>query len=395
MKKINILGVNVSAISRNKAVEQINGYLKGDKARCIVTPNPEIILKAGQDEEYFYILNKADLALPDGIGLKFAALLMGVILPRTTGADITRDILAIAEKNKIRTAVLNWRGGLSSRAEIIKAVNKLYPRLELLVLDIEREWTTTVESELDIFKPGIVFVALGAPWQEKFIYHNLLKIPPVKLSIGVGGAFDFITKKIKRAPGLLRTLGLEWLWRLIKQPRRWQRIYTAIIVFPGKFFKWRFVNRFFYRSNTACLLYKKDSDEYKILILERQDQAGHWQLPQGGLDNESIQAAGSRELGEEINCHKLKFKSVFKNLYKYEFPEDKADKGRAFWGYKGQKQSLFIAEFQGQDKDIKVNYWEHTAWKWVDSERLAESVHPSRRAATRIFLEKFKEVIKK
>lgn len=109
-------------------------------------------------------------------------------------------------------------------------------------------------SDLAKFKPDILFCTLGAPYQEKFIYHNLKNLPSVKVVIGVGGAFDFLTGKIKRAPKIMRWMCLEWLWRLKKQPRRARRIYQAVIVFPWEFIKWRFIHPPFL-SQKCCRIY--------------------------------------------------------------------------------------------------------------------------------------------
>ena len=92
-----------------------------------------------------------------------------------------------------------------------------------------------------------------------------------------------------------------------------------------------------------------------------------------------------------------KFKPVasFKNLHKYAFSKAiKTSQIKRYSGFKGQKQGLFIAEFLGNDKDIKIKFWDHEAWKWVDSERLLEEIHFMRRESAKIFLEKFSQVIK-
>jgi 8-oxo-dGTP pyrophosphatase MutT (NUDIX family) len=233
---------------------------------------------------------------------------------------------------------------------------------------------------------------LGAPYQEKFIYYNLKKIPSAKLGLSVGGSFDFLTGKLKRAPKGFRRIGLEWLWRLIKQPSRWKRIYTAVIVFPWRFFVFFFILPWLYRPNIACLLFKKEQNvggkmKYKILIVERVGERDHWQLPQGGTDKESLMAAGARELREELNTENFKPIKVYKRLAQFGLSSKNPR------GYKGQKQSLFIAEFNGRDRDIKINFWEHAAWRWVEADKLVEAVHPVRREAAKIFLEKFWEMV--
>ncbi len=398
MDKINILGINISNLGRGQVLEKIENYLARGGQRQIVTPNAEIILEAiGHDEELFFILNKADLAVLDGSGPQLAALAIGHFIKRYPGADLLKDILALAEKRAKRVAVFNWRHGLSSAQEIRQALKKKYPKLEITVFEVERQAVLAKHllAQAGDFKPDIIFSTLGAPRQEKFIYHNLRKLPSAKLGMGVGGAFDFLTGRIRRAPKILRIIGLEWLWRLIKQPWRIKRIYQAVIVFPCKFLAWRFVLPWLYRANVVGLLFKRENDKFKILIVERTDSPGHWQLPQGGTDGQSLAQAGERELREEINTDKFKSVAVFSNLHQYEFGDSTGKfmvlaKAR---GYKGQVQGLFIAEFLGDNKDIKVNFWEHTAWRWVEAEKLVESVHPVRRPSAKIFMEKFEESV--
>ena len=242
MGLINILGINISAVTKKQTLAKIQEFLTDGRQHFIVTPNPEIILAANEDRDFFDILNKADLALPDGVALKFAAWLLGKNINRITGADLAKDILELAEAQNRRVAVFNLHDGLSNKLDIRQAITLKYSGLKAIVVDIERPTILSAEkwAQVKDFQPEIIFCALGAPYQEKFIFYNLAKLASVKIGIGIGGAFDFLTGRIKRAPKIFRIIGLEWLWRLIKQPWRWRRIYRAVIIFPIKFLIWRF-----------------------------------------------------------------------------------------------------------------------------------------------------------
>ncbi len=237
------MGVNINTFTKKQILAKISEFLKGQRQYFMVTPNPEIILEAvRRDNDFFNILNKADLSLPDGAGLKIAAWFLGENLPKIAGADLLKDILDMAEKQNRRVAVFNWQDGLSSSSEISRSLADKYPNLHMLALDVGRQ-TVIHEDGLARaaeFKPEIIFSTFGAPYQEKFIFNNLSNLPSVKFGVGVGGGFDFLTGKSSRAPKVMRTFGLEWLWRLYKQPSRWRRIYNAVMVFPVEFLIWRF-----------------------------------------------------------------------------------------------------------------------------------------------------------
>ena len=200
------------------------------------------------------------------------------------------------------------------------------------------------------------------------------------------GAIDVLTHKSKRAPIIMRIIGLEWIWRLFAQPKdrkkRMIRIYNAVIKFTIKVIKWRYIKPFLYRPNVSCLLYKKIDNEYKILLVDRRDELDHWQLPQGGLDRQSISVAAKRELKEELNIDNFKIIKTYKNIHKYKFGTKLSKFGvpaKNVSGFKGQKQSLAIAEYSGKDSDIKINFWEHTDWKWVNKDELIDKIHSVRK----------------
>jgi len=381
---INILGVKLTTLSKKEILDKLEGFIKDGRQHYLVTPNPEIILEARKNEELFFILNQADLSIPDGVGLKFAAWAMGKNIKRFTGADLVKEILANPIFKNLKIALANWESGLSKK----KDLEKLFEILGIknyFIKDVAR----VVEPNLDeliSFQPDILFSNLGSPYQEKFIYHNLKKLPSVKFGLGVGGAFDFLTGRAERAPRWMRAMGLEWLWRLFIQPKRFKRIYQAVIIFPLKFANWLLINPFLYRPNVACILYRRRGEEIEILLAERRENPDHWQLPQGGTDGEDLVTAGSRELREEVGTDKFKAVASYKNLWRYRIPRV----GKTGTNYKGQKQGLFVAEFFGSDEDIKINFWDHRSWKWVKADDIISTVYPERQEATKVFMEKFK-----
>jgi len=387
VKSIKILGIRVSIIKPAEVLKEIEAFVLGEKRHLITTPNPEFLLESRKDNEFFSILNKASLALPDGMGLKITAWFKGVNLERYTGADLSRDLLSLAETKHWPVAVINWHAGLSNAEDINKALRKKYPQLKFLVKDERRGDYVFDVSDLKNFQPKIIFCALGAPYQEKLLVRLLPKVG-AKVGIGIGGSFDYLTDKAPRAPKFFRGLGLEWLWRLVLAPRkRFRRIYRAVAIFPLVFFKEEVFSRLFYRPNVVGFLYK--GDEVLLVDAEENDGKNHWKLPQGGVEaDESRQEALMREMAEELGTVDFEIMGHFNNIYKYKWPFQYR------LGYKGQKQTLFILKYNGDKNGIKLSE-ENKDFKWVKISKLIDEAESIRRPSYYLFLSKYLETINK
>ena len=124
----NVLGIKLSDLSEAELLTRLDSFLDGTTGHLLVTPNPEIILRAQKDEEYFYILNQADIAIADGFGLVLAGLIERQKIPRITGSDLTPKLLARAADCGQRVLILNWRGGLSQAPDIMELCQKRWPK---------------------------------------------------------------------------------------------------------------------------------------------------------------------------------------------------------------------------------------------------------------------------
>jgi N-acetylglucosaminyldiphosphoundecaprenol N-acetyl-beta-D-mannosaminyltransferase len=221
-----ILGVRIDNFSIEEIKENILYILgKNPEQKFIATLNPEILLKAHRDKNYRDILNSADLNICDGFGIRIVSFLRNKsIKARFSGADLADFLLEKASENSLRVVIIASNNSLSEPGEIEREIKKKYPSLW-----IKADY---LPNDAIINSAEVIFVNFGAPEQEKFIFENREKFPNAKILIGVGGTFDFLTGKIRRAPRFLRSLGLEWLWRLIQQPKRLRRIINAVIIFP-------------------------------------------------------------------------------------------------------------------------------------------------------------------
>lgn len=231
-EKIYLLGVGVANAKEQEVLEFIyTGLQKPGEKYYIVTPNPELLVIANNNPEYKNILNKAKLALPDGIGVMWGAWLMGKPLQqRITGADFVKSLCNHVSKQPITVGFLGAGPNVAEKTS--ECLQKLYPGLKVGLA--AGEWSEELKNK----KVDILFVAFGSPKQEIWISGHLSDLP-AKVVIGVGGAFDFISGKVPRAPEVLRKLGLEWLFRLVIQPwriiRQLSLIKFVFLVFKEKF----------------------------------------------------------------------------------------------------------------------------------------------------------------
>lgn len=220
-----VLGVTVDNVSFNETIAQIEQFIESGKSHHIVTVNPEYIVRAQNDQKLRNLINRADLHVPDGIGLvKLAGL-----KERVTGTDLVWTLAKLSHQKSHKLALLGAYGDTAHKAA--QKLQQKYLQCRVVLAEPTEEVTEKLIKQLQELKPEVVFVALGMGKQDFFI-EQLLKKVKIPVAMGVGGAFDMIAGVTPRAPYILRTLGLEWLWRLIIQPSRLKRIFTATVIFP-------------------------------------------------------------------------------------------------------------------------------------------------------------------
>lgn len=228
---VSILGVRIDAVTLQEARNRIL-ELSRHGQHHVMTPNPEMLVAADRDPAFKALLNSSALNIPDGAGLLWAARCQKKFLPeRVTGVDVLSALCAAPE---CPTVFLLGAG--ESVAE--KAADALRKKNPSLTIAGTYSGSPHLEDESEILMrinasgAQILFVAYGAPAQDFWIEKNLKRMPSVRVAMGVGGAFDFLAGVRSRAPLFMQSLGIEWLWRLIQEPRRIKRIFTAVVVFP-------------------------------------------------------------------------------------------------------------------------------------------------------------------
>ncbi|GHV12231.1 teichoic acid biosynthesis glycosyltransferase [Fibrobacterales bacterium] len=242
-KEAHLLGIRLFHEGREAWLSHVASQLNGESLAVMHTVNLEIFSKALKDSEYRKILQCAEWSVVDGYPVSFIAWLKNrVWLKRICGSDFIYDLLSVCQKENKRILIL---GGTSKRNELaVLNIKKRYPNLDVSgyspefpsSIDIHQD--SELQTLIEQFKPAVIAVCFGAPKQEMWMEGNreFLIQNGVRLVAGLGGVVDFLSGEIKRAPGLFRRFGMEWLWRCLLEPHRFKRYAVAmwIMVRYGK-----------------------------------------------------------------------------------------------------------------------------------------------------------------
>ncbi|WP_243109388.1 WecB/TagA/CpsF family glycosyltransferase [Anaerophilus nitritogenes] len=223
--KVDIMGSLIDEVNLEDALHRAIELINGQKCSMIITPNTEIVMEATKDDELLRIINEADLVIPDGIGLIYASKIQGKNLKeRVTGVDLMKEILKYCHEAKKSIYILGGKPGVAKGA--CENIKNKFVNIEIKGFQdgyFKKEEEDKIIERVNKLKPDILFVALGAPKQEKWMkkYKNHLN---VKVTMGVGGSVDIWAGTAKRAPKVYQNLGLEWFYRLMKEPWRYKRM---------------------------------------------------------------------------------------------------------------------------------------------------------------------------
>ncbi|MCA1320482.1 WecB/TagA/CpsF family glycosyltransferase [Bacillus tianshenii] len=220
--KENYLGVDVSTYNYEQLSSILMENIDKQKKSFLVAINPEKIMKAQEDEELRQLLNRADYQIPDGIGVILASKLKkGNIQSRVTGIDMMLTLCDVATKNGKKIFMYGGKPGVADKAKV--ELEKQFPGIQIVgtLNGYEKDEQVIIER-INEHKPDIIFVALGSPTQEYWIVNHMDKVTPMIFQ-GVGGSYDVISGNLKRAPEAFQKMGLEWFYRLIKEPWRFKR----------------------------------------------------------------------------------------------------------------------------------------------------------------------------
>lgn len=230
---VKIQGFDVDSFTFEQAVDW--AYSKHGQ---IVTINPEMISAAQKNSDFAEIINSAELVVADGIGVEIGLKILGYKVKRIAGIDLGKALVEKFTASGKSVAMIGAKPGVVDSA--IENLSKEYKNLNVVYshdgyFDNDEDIIASVISA----NPDLILVALGSPKQEFFI-HNLKEKLPNSTLIGLGGSFDVWAGVVERAPKIYQKLGLEWLYRTLKEPKRFKRIFPTLPLFVLKVLKERF-----------------------------------------------------------------------------------------------------------------------------------------------------------
>lgn len=228
MKKIAVRGLYFDNVTMTEALAFAENALQGEKLCTVFTPNAEIAQMCVEDESLGALINRADLLLPDGAGVVMASKILDTPLrEKVAGIDFAAGVLALCEKEGASVFFLGGKPGIAEKAK--EKLLERFPALRIVGTNDGYFQKTGAENEAIIEKinesgASVLFVCLGAPAQEKWLFENGDKLKSIRLAAGLGGTLDVFAGEVKRAPKFFIDAKLEWFYRLMKEPRRLGRM---------------------------------------------------------------------------------------------------------------------------------------------------------------------------
>jgi len=229
-ERVNILGIGIDPVTMQEALSRIERFIQERVPRIVITADASGIVLAQKDPRWRDILLKADLVTPDSFGIIWASRKLGSPLSeRVTGVDLVLELCALSESKGYRLFFLGASPGVADKA--VERMRKRFPGIRVVGTAhgyFSDEEERSIVEKVRHARPDVLFVAMGIPRQEKFIVEHLYEMA-VPVSIGVGGSFDVLSGLTKRAPYLIQKMHLEWLWRLMMNPKKWRKVLTLPI----------------------------------------------------------------------------------------------------------------------------------------------------------------------
>jgi N-acetylglucosaminyldiphosphoundecaprenol N-acetyl-beta-D-mannosaminyltransferase len=417
--KIDVAGLKVDAITKASLLKQIAERIKRKEKTFVATPYSEFLYASLRETKIRNMLNEADFAIADGIGIFWAhlflkqklktksfyfhvlqawgqvvwtgasillrpSLLFTDIPEKIVGADLVWDLVALAEQNNFSVYILGAHGDIP-KITAQKFLQK-HPNLTIVGTSNKMMDDPSILSDINQAKPDMILVAFGRLEAEKWIVQNLKDLP-ASFAIALGGTFDYIAGAKTQPPQFIRQVGLEWLYRLITQPSRLRRIFEATWGLMLSLVRFKVHGAKELRPNAVAVVV---NDHQQILLCRRTNvpykdgynpgdwMHNYWQFPQGGLQaGESAVDGAKRELSEETGISSLELIKIadYQNSYvwnnatrKLFYPKHSK--------YKGQKQITLFFKLIGSNDEVRLDQKELIEYRWLAPAEVLQMIMP-------------------
>lgn len=424
MNVINIAGLRVNTESKQQILETLSTRLDSGERTIIFTPYSEFLYRALRNPELMELLNSADISIPDGIAMLWAAVYLQIpltargyypkiiqalwqmvysgasivlfpkyvrqIIPnKIVGADFFWDLVKLADA---RGQSVYFLGGFGQTPKLLaEKVKNAFPTLNIVGWSNKNPRDPSIISDVVKAKADFIFVAFGPINQERWIVGHAAEVK-AKVAIGLGGTFDYIVGDKMHPPRFMRAMGLEWLYRLITQPHRLNRIWQAVPGLITLLVRYKVFNSMPLRQNVVCVIINTQG---KVLVCQRKplnkkrdiaSSAGrkfdnYWQFPQGGLNRgEDLVVAAKREANEETGLSNLEYIKTSDADYQYTWNNAVRPLWTNHLKYSGQHQRIVYLKHLGIDEDVSVDGREFIDYQWVELQHLENVIHSERDA---------------
>ncbi len=422
--QINVAGLKLNAITKQELLQVIDERIKSGSKTFLTTLYSEFLFASLRDREAKALLNKADIAVADGIGVIWANYFLSrnfsisnfylkifqawvqVILTgaqilfnpkkifgpfpqKIVGADLVWDLAKLAEEKNYSIFLLGWPQQNTARvAEILKT---RFPEIRIAGFADSTPDNNDILEQIREAKPDMLFCAFGPFKQERWIAAHI-KDSPIMFAVGLGGTFDYMLGKVPLPPAIIRKSGLEWLYRLFTQPTRFRRIINATFGLVVSLVRYKVFESCSLRPNASAVAINENG---KILIVQRnphdpylKDTDGkvnsnkyenYWQFPRGGIEKGETPAKGAqRELFEEVGIggDSVEVLKTSERTVSYEWNNALRPLFGNVYHHRGQEQHITYFRYHGPDDSPKPDGRELVAYKWIDIGELSNTLHP-------------------
>ena len=433
--KIDVAGLKVDAISKAELLKKISERVKRKEKTFVITPYSEFLYASLLKPQIRKLLNKADFSIADGIGIFWANLFMTQKLSSTNfylnvvqawwqvvwtgasillcpgllykqipekivGADFVWDLVELAVRQNFSIYILGGHGQ-TDRLAAQKFMSR-FPNLKIVGTSNKSFNDPSILTDIAEKCPDMLLVGLGPITQEQWIVDNLENLP-AHFAIGLGGTFDYVAGAKIAPPKFIRAAGLEWLYRLVTQPKRIGRIFNATWGLILSLVRLKVHSAKAWRPNAIAVVV---NSENKILVCKRPPKPymdgsnpnvilkNYWQFPQGGMEKgETTDEGAQRELMEETGITSVEFvaEAKHKNYYTWNNATRKLFYAK-YHEYKGPVQTAMFYKFFGENSEIKLDPEVFAEYAWLVPERALEILADERKPEAKIILAELEQI---